>query len=196
MGHFRLLVSFVIVWVLFAGSVGATPPASAAMSSAPAPTPVRTPPAHLPANLCTLLPAAQIGRVLGQPFSGPIRKPAPPLYRNTAKGTECGYRSKQPSPAAGVPGELIFTVHVESSSSAARDVFKKLRAFQDKKGGGTTSVTGIGDAAYRMTQGYVLFVLKGKAHYSIRFVLARLQPFTTQDDQQQQNLATWVARQL
>jgi hypothetical protein len=140
-----------------------------------------------PSDLCALLPASQIGNVLGQPFGAPERSPAPKVYTNTAMGTRCGYESDNGA------ASVVFIVYMESSPAVAQDTFNRVRAFF-WGGGKSTAVAGIGDSAYRDGNG-ALHVLKGRAHYSID--ISPPQGTATPKLQQEQNdLAGWVARQL
>lgn len=205
MGHLRL-ASLFAVWVFLARSASAMPSAvmlpaaDAAANITPAhsvvastgPT-VSAPPSSGRADGCALLPVAEIGKVLGEPFRGPSRQPAPPLYPDAAKGTECDYGPKQPIPAAGVYVRVRFIVYVESSAALARSVFTKARADLARHAGRTTPVAGIGDSAYRDTY-HALHVLKGQAHFDLH--LLPKGTLTSQMVEQEGTLAAWVAGHL
>lgn len=146
----------------------------------------------LPSDLCALLPPERIGQVLGQAFRAPERREAPRAYKNTAPGIECDYLSEKPT-GMGVPLKVLFTIYMESSPAAAKDVFTKVKAFFEMGLGPSTPVGGLGDAAYRDTN-YALHVLKGPAHYAINFI--PMGTFTPEKEQQEKDLAAWVAGRL
>lgn len=132
-----------------------------------------------PADLCALLPAAEVSKTLGKTFDAPQKSVAPRPFRNTATGTDCNYLSKD-------GGKLWFRAYVDPSPSAAADLFARLRNFF----GAGTPVKGLGDEAYSDDQ-HALHVRKGK----VRFYL-NLSPMETAKEKQLRDLASQVAGRL
>jgi hypothetical protein len=98
-------------------------------------------PAHAakaPADPCSLLPAAEVSKVLGREFTAPQSNVAPRPYKNTAQGTDCTYRSSSGR------GSLLFRIYFDSSPSEATELFGKLKMFY----GTPTRVSGVGDETY------------------------------------------------
>ena len=153
-------------------------------------------------NACTVLPVEQVSKVFGTPFHVTARnlKYGPLLGHNTAPGSECAYTSKKRLPGFRDPGGTLgiwYVVYVESSATVARDVFKNWRAFidRDPRGPGrTTTVPGIGDAAFR-DPNYVLYVRAGKAYFDIGFNPVGYKP-PKDEQERQRDLAQWVVRHL
>ena len=133
-----------------------------------------------PADLCALLPAAQVSKILGQTFAAPEKSVAPRPYANTNAGTDCNYRSKS--------GKLWFRTYVDSSPAQATELFARLRMFY----GPPVAVKGVGDEAYFDSQ-HALHVRKGK----VRFYL-NLSPLGSPAtaEKQLQDLASVVVGQL
>jgi hypothetical protein len=77
--------------------------------------------AEPPADLCSLLPAAEVSKILGQTYNTPEKSVAPRPYANTATGTDCNYSAKA--------GKLWFRAYVDPSPSAASELFAKLKLF-------------------------------------------------------------------
>jgi hypothetical protein len=50
--------------------------------------------AEPPADLCTLLSAAQVSKTLGRTYDSPAKSVAPRPYANTNEGTDCHYPAK------------------------------------------------------------------------------------------------------
>jgi len=108
--------------------------------------------AEPPADLCLLLPAAEVSKALGQAYGSPEKSVAPRPYANTATGTDCNY------PAKG--SKLWFRAYVDPSPSAAAELFAKLGKFYSPQ----TLVAGLGDEAYFDPQ-HALHVRKGKVRF-------------------------------
>jgi hypothetical protein len=128
-----------------------------------------------PADLCSLLPAAVVSKTLGSTYNPPQKSVAPRPFPNTAEGTDCNYESKN--------SRLFFRAYVDSSPSAAADLFARLKGFF---GQGSTPVAGVGDEAYSdVHRG--LHVRRGK----VRFFIAG-----SATDKQLRDLASGVVGQL
>ena len=113
-------------------------------------------PAHAgepPADLCSLLPAADVSKALGHPYDAPQKSVAPRPFANTNTGTDCNYLSKS-------SGKLWFRVYVDPSPAAAGELFAKLSMWY----GTPTPVKGIGDEAY-FDKEHAIHVRKGKVRY-------------------------------
>jgi hypothetical protein len=109
--------------------------------------------AEPPANLCSLLPAADVSKALGHAYADPQKTVAPRPYANTNTGTDCNYFSKD-------GGKLWFRAYVDPSASAASDLFTKLSMWY----GTPTPVKGVGDEAY-FDKEHAIHVRKGKVRY-------------------------------
>ena len=109
--------------------------------------------AEPPADLCSLLPAAQVSQTLGRTYDPPVKSVAPRPYANTAEGTDCHYASKGGK-------ELWFRAYVDPSPSAATELFAKLRFFYSPP----TPVPGIPDEAYFDPQ-HAIHVRTGKVRF-------------------------------
>jgi hypothetical protein len=133
-----------------------------------------------PADLCALLPAAEVSKTLGKAYDSPEKSVAPRPYANTATGTDCNY------PAKG--SKLWFRAYVDPSPSAAAELFAKLGKFYSPQ----TPVAGLGDEAYFDPQ-HALHVRKGK----VRFYL-NLDPVDSAAtvEKQLKDLASRVAGRL
>jgi len=136
--------------------------------------------AEPPADLCSLLPAAEVSKALGRTYDSPQKSVAPRPYANTAQGTDCNYLAKG--------SKLWFRAYVDPSPSAAAELFAKLSKFF----GQPTPVTGVGDEAYFDGQ-HALHVRKGK----VRFYL-NLDPVdsVSATEKQLKDLASRVNAQL
>src|ERR1700690_1545315 len=75
-----------------------------------------------PADLCSLLPVAEVSKTLGQTYDAPQKSVAPRPFANTNTGTDCNYLSKNGS-------KLWFRAYVDPSPSAAADLFARLSKF-------------------------------------------------------------------
>jgi len=136
--------------------------------------------AEPPADLCSLLPAAEVSKTLGRAYDSPQKSVAPRPFANTATGTDCNYLAKG--------SKLWFRAYVDPSPSAAVDLFAKLSRFY----GTQTPVTGLGDEAYFDEQ-HALHVRKGKVRFYIN-----LEPmdFTAAIEKQLKDLASRVTGRL
>jgi len=105
-----------------------------------------------PADLCSLLPAAEVSKTLGKTYDAPAKSVAPRPYANTAEGTDCNYSAKG--------SKLWFRAYVDPSPSAAAELFAKLGKFYSPQ----TPAAGIGDEAYFDPQ-HALHVRKGKVRF-------------------------------
>jgi hypothetical protein len=138
--------------------------------------------AEPPADLCSLLPATEVSKTLGQTFASPQESVAPRPFANTNTGTDCNYLSKGGS-------KLWFRVYVDPSPAAATDLFARLRMFY----GPPTPVKGLGDEAYLDSQ-HALHVRKGKVRFYLN--LSPMATFTPEKEKQLNNLAAAVAGRL
>lgn len=135
-----------------------------------------------PADLCSLLPAAEVSKTLGQTYGSPQKSVAPRPFSNTATGTDCNYVSKNGS-------KLWFRAYVDPSASAAADLFARLSKFYSP----STPVAGIGDEAY-FDRDHAIHVRKGKVRFYIN-LNPRGSPIATAE-RQIKDLASRVAGQL
>lgn len=133
-----------------------------------------------PADLCSLLPAADVSKALGQAYAAPQKSIAPRPFANTNEGTDCKYPGKG--------GQLWFRAYVDPSPAAATDLFARLSKFY----GTPTPVPGLGDEAY-FDRDHAIHVRKGK----VRFYL-NLSPLGSPGtaEKQLKDLATRVVSQL
>ena len=137
-----------------------------------------------PADLCSLLPPADVSKILGQTFDAPAKSVAPRPYANTAEGTDCKYHSK-----GGQQSELWFRAYVDPSPGAATELFNRLSQFYAPR----TPVSGLGDEAY-FDRDHAIHVRKGNVRYYLN--LSPINPFTPAKEKQIKDLATRVAAQL
>jgi hypothetical protein len=135
-----------------------------------------------PADLCSLLPVAEVSKTLGQTYAPPQTSVAPRPFANTNTGTDCKYRSKDGS-------TLWFRAYVDPSPSAAADLFAQLSKFY----GPPTPIKGLGDEAY-FDADHALHARKGKVRFYIN--LAPLGTFTPSREKQLKDLASGVAGRL
>ena len=112
---------------------------------------------NAPADPCSLLPAAEVSKVVGRAFAEPSRRVAPRPYRNTAQGTDCLYQTK------GGRASVLFRIYFDASPSESAELFKRLQMFF----GSGTPVPGVGDEAYFDSQ-HALHERKG----NVRFYLS------------------------
>lgn len=136
-----------------------------------------------PADVCSLLPAADVSKTLGQTFDSPQRSVAPRPFANTVEGTDCNYQSK------GGHSTLLFRAYFDPSPSAAADLFARLSKFY----GTPTPITGLGDAAY-FDQAHGLHARKGNVRFFIK--LDSTGPFTPAMQKQLQDLGGQVSGRL
>ncbi len=94
--------------------------------------------ATAPADPCSLLPAAEVSKVLGNEVSAPHSTVAPRPFRNTAEGTDCVYTPKRGR------GTLMFRVYFDGSAKESAELFAKLKMWF----GQPTPVPGVGDDTY------------------------------------------------
>jgi hypothetical protein len=110
-----------------------------------------------PADLCSLLSAAQVSKALGQTFDAPAKSVAPRPYKNTAEGTDCTYSTKRGN-------QVLFRAYVDPSPSAATELFAKLKLFYSPP----TPVADLGDEAY-FDPRHSIHVRKGKVRFFLSF---------------------------
>jgi hypothetical protein len=137
-----------------------------------------------PADLCSLLPAADVSKTLGQSYDSPQKSVAPRPYANTAEGTDCYYAPKNRQAST-----LWFRTYVDPSPAAATDLFARLKMFYSPP----TPVAGLGDEAY-FDPKHGLHVRKGKVRFFLS--LAHAHSFTPANEKQLKDLATRVIGQL
>ena len=135
-------------------------------------------------DVCVMLPAEQLAKVLQQPFDSPKETIAPAAFRGSPTGTDCTYQTGK-----GVSRQLLFRIYVESSPEAAKETFDKLSPYY----GPNTAVTGNWDTAY-LDSHHAIHILKGKARYYLN--LDPIGTDTAKAEKQLKDLATWVAGQL
>ncbi|HEY6349533.1 MAG TPA: hypothetical protein VI636_09005 [Candidatus Angelobacter sp.] len=140
--------------------------------------------AEPPDDLCSLLPASELSKTLGQDYDSPQKSVAPRPAPDAVPGMDCNY---QPRDTAG--SKVLFRAYVDSSASAATLLFLRMSKFYDT----ITAVTGLGDEAY-FDNVHGLHVRKGK----VRFAITLVPPgdFTPAREKQMKDLATRVAAQL
>ena len=143
----------------------------------------------LPSDLCTLLPAAQLEKVLQETYDPPAKSTAPAALPGGASGAECTYKNDSYRTGKGLPRKVVLIVHVDASPSVAKNTFNKLSEFF----GPSTPVPGIGDAAYR-DSGYAVHVVKGNVRYYINMI--PIETYTPEKEKQLKDLVGWVAGQL
>jgi len=138
----------------------------------------------VPSDACAMLPAAQLAKVLEQPFGPPTKSTAPAAYANSPTGTDCTYQS-----GSGTHRTVLFRIYVESSPAAAKETFNKLSVFY----GPNKPVAGNWDSAY-LDSKHAIHVQKGNVRYYIN--LNPIGSDTAKADKQLTDLATSVAGQL
>jgi hypothetical protein len=138
--------------------------------------------AEPPADLCSLLPAADVSKVMGKPYDSPGKSVAPRPFANTATGTDCHYPLKNSG------SKLWFRAYVDPSPAAATELFAKLSKFY----GPPTPVAGLGDEAYLDAQ-HALHARKGKVRFYINL---GVDTFTPANEKQIKELGSKVAGQL
>ncbi|HEY6352170.1 MAG TPA: hypothetical protein VI636_22465 [Candidatus Angelobacter sp.] len=131
-----------------------------------------------PADLCSLLSAAEVSTTLGGTYDSPQKSVAPRPFSNTATGTDCNYLTKG--------NRLWFRAYVDPSPAAAADLFARLSKFYAPP----TPVPGLGDQAY-FDKNHGLHVLKGK----VRFFMA-MDSFTPANERQLKALAGLVVGRI
>lgn len=133
-----------------------------------------------PADLCALLPAADVSKILGRSFDPPEKSVAPRPYANTAQGTDCHYSAKG--------SNLWFRAYVDPSPAAATELFDKLGMFYQPQ----TPVAGLADEAY-FDREHALHVRKGKVRFYLNLGVTRFSPAV---EKQIKDLAEKVISQL
>jgi len=130
-----------------------------------------------PADLCSLLPAAQVSKTTGQGYNAPQKTVAPRPFANTVEGSDCTYKQSKGS------AHILFRAYADPSPSQAADLFARLGAFYSPQ----TPVPGLGDKAY-FDPKHGLHVLKGNVRFFIE-----MGKF---DEKQAKVLAAYVVGQL
>ena len=151
-----------LIGLMVMGAAAITPPAKAATA---------------PADPCSLLTAAEVGKSLGLASVSLEKTVAPRPYANTVEGTDCHYAASNGN------GELLFRIYFDPSATEAPSLFAKLKMFYSPP----TPVGGIGDEAY-FDPRHGLHVRKG----NVRFFLS----FGANSNTQLQKLAGVVAGQI
>jgi hypothetical protein len=106
----------------------------------------------LPADLCSLLSASEIGRVMGRNYEAPVKTVAPSAFHNSVEGTGCDYNARGT--------HFYLRVYVDPSASDAAALFDKLGRFFSPQ----RSVESVGDKTYFDKDGG-LHVLKGRVRF-------------------------------
>ncbi len=135
-----------------------------------------------PADLCSLLPAADVSKILGKTYAAPQESVAPRPFASTVTGTDCNYLSKDGS-------KLWFRAYADPSPAAATELFARLRMFYSP----ATPVAGVGDEAYFDPQ-HALHIRKGRVRYYLN--LSSLGSSVPSAEKQLKELALKVAGQL
>jgi hypothetical protein len=135
-----------------------------------------------PSDLCALLPAADVNKILGKAYGSPEKSVAPRPFAGTNTGTDCNYRSQGGS-------KLWFRAYVDPSPAAAAELFARLSKFY----GPPTPIKGLGDQAYFDAQ-HALHARKGKVRIYIK--LDPLGDFTPAREKQLKDLAGAVLGRL
>lgn len=133
-----------------------------------------------PADLCALLPAAEVSKILGRTFDPPEKSVAPRPYANTAEGTDCHYSAKG--------SKLWFRAYVDPSPAAATELFNRLGMFYQPQ----TPVSGLADEAY-FDREHALHARKGKVRFYLNLDVKNLSPAV---EKQIKDLAEKVTSQL
>ena len=139
---------------------------------------------ELPANLCSLLPAAELSKTFGQAYDDPQKSVAPRFSAGTATGTDCNYQSKDAA-----AGKLLFRAYVDPSSDETKWLFLRLTKFYKT----TTPVSGLGDEAY-FDDAHGLHVRKGNVR--LFFNLIPTGDFGPEKENQMKIVASGVVAQL
>jgi hypothetical protein len=137
--------------------------------------------AEPPADLCSLLPTAEVSQTFGRTYDPPQKSVAPRPFPNTATGTDCHYLAKG--------SKLWFRAYVDPSPSVAADLFARLSKFY----GPPTPITGLGDEAY-FDAAHALHARKGKVRFYIN--LDPIGTFTPAIQKQLKDLASGVTGRL
>ena len=133
---------------------------------------------------CSMIPAADVSKVLGQPFTAAIKTVAPAAGFDRITGTDCTYRM-----AKGETSRLLFRIYFDPSPEIANDTFVKLSAYY----GPNRKLAGRWDLAY-VDASHAVHVQKGKVRYA--FKLTPLPSDSSKVDKELADLAALVAGQL
>lgn len=136
--------------------------------------------AEPPADLCSLLPAGDLSKTLGQNYDAPTKSVAPRPFPNTVEGADCVYKKSKDS------GKVLFRAYADPSPAAAADLFARLAKFYSPP----TPVSGVGDQAY-YDKRHGLHVLKGR----VRFFL-EMDGLTPSAEKQLTEVARQIAGKL
>ena len=136
-----------------------------------------------PADPCSLLPPADISKVLGRPFGPPESSVAPRPFKNTAQGTDCVYQSQRGK------GSVMFRVYFDSSPAEATDLFARLKMWF----GQPTPVPGVADDTY-IDSKHGLHARKGNVRFYIEF--AGMNTAAATKDKQLSDLATAISGRI
>jgi len=134
-----------------------------------------------PADVCSLLPAAEVSKTLGQAYGSPQKEVAPRPFANTVSGTDCSYEAAQST--------LLFRAYFDPSPSAATELFAKL----GKYFGTPTPIAGLADEAY-FDEDHGLHARKGNVRFYIN--LSPISKFTPVIEKQLNDLAGQVSGRL
>jgi hypothetical protein len=137
-----------------------------------------------PADVCTMLPAGELAKVLEQPYGSAAKSVAPAAYRDSPTGTDCTYQAEK-----GASRTLLFRIYVEASAGAAKATFDKLSFFYRP----STPAAGNWDTGY-VDSRHAIHVQKGKVRYYLE--LDPRGTDTAKGEKQVEDLASWVAGQL
>jgi hypothetical protein len=137
-----------------------------------------------PTDLCSLLPAVELSKTLGQPYDSPQKSVAPRFSAGTVTGTDCNYLPKDSSAS-----KLLFRAYIDPSSDETKWLFLRLTKFYKT----TTPVSGLGDEAY-FDDAHGLHVRKGNARLFFNLVPAG--DFGPEKEKQMKDLAAGVVAQL
>lgn len=137
-----------------------------------------------PADLCSLLPAAQVSTILGAAYDSPQKSVAPRFSAGTVTGTDCNYQSKDAA-----ANKVLFRAYVDPSADETKWLFLRLSKFYKT----TTPVSGLGDEAY-FDDAHGLHVRKGKVR--LFFNPVPMGDFTPAREKQMKDLAGSVVAQL
>jgi hypothetical protein len=134
-----------------------------------------------PADVCSLLPAADVSKTLGKTYGSPDKKVAPRPFRNTVEGTDCTYHAAQ--------SMLLFRAYFDPSPSAATELFAKLSRYY----GTPTPIAGVADEAY-FDKDHGAHVRKGNVRFFIN--LSPIGTFTPAIEKELTDLAALVSGRL
>lgn len=139
--------------------------------------------AKAPADACSLLPPADVGKALGRDFGAPESTVAPRPFKNTVQGTDCVYRAKSGK------GSLVFRVYFDTSAAESTELFAKLKMYYGKP----TPVPGVGDDTY-IDSKHGLHERKGNVRFYLE--LAGVDTAAATKDKQLVTLATAISGRI